>query len=90
MAEMTAADAIRIINKAKSYVGQPDDYCSINLTVLEKEQIAALIQQQAQTIEQLKCCGNCINWRNGNVMQCMLTYRVINSKGKCDEWQGVE
>ena len=63
MAEMTVADAIRIINKAKSYVGQPDDYCSINLTVLEKEQIAALIEQQAVEIERLRLYRGCLDCR---------------------------
>lgn len=80
MAEITAAEAIAWLTEDKAF-GQE---------CYSRKQIAALIEQQQQQIEQLKCCGNCINWRNGNVMQCMLTYRVINSKGKCDEWQGVE
>ena len=80
MAEMTAAEAIAWLTEDKA-LGQE---------CYSRKQIAALIEQQQQQIEQLKCCGNCGNWRNGNVMQCMLTYRVINSNGKCDEWQGVE
>ena len=51
MAEMTAAEALEIINSAKSYLGQPNDYCSINLTVEQKDQIAALIEQQVAEIE---------------------------------------
>ena len=82
MAEMTAAKANELLIL---YSESP-----FLLTCTQSDEIAALIEQQQQQIEQLKCCGNCINWRNGNVMQCMLTYRVINSKGKCDEWQGVE
>ena len=86
MAEMTAAEAIRIINKAKSYVGQPDDYCSINLTVLEKEQIAALIEQQAQTIEALKLCWNC---RHIEADRCNKHNRLVDfpMREKCDQWQ---
>ena len=77
MAEMTAAEAIAWLTEDKAF-GQE---------CYSRKQIAALIEQQQQQIEQLKCCGNCINWRNGNIMQCMLTYKVIGHKGKCDQWQ---
>ena len=79
MAEMTAAEAIAWLTEDKAF-GQE---------CYSRKQIAQLIEQQQQQIEQLECCGNCINWRNGNVMQCMLTYKVIGHKGKCDNWEGV-
>ena len=86
MAEMTAAEAVRIINSAKSYLGQPDDYCSINLTVSEKEQIAAIIEQQAATIEAMKLCWNCkfIEADRCNKHNCLIDYPM---RDKCDNWQ---
>lgn len=77
---MTAVEAIAWLTEDKAF-GQE---------CYSRKQIAQLIQQQQQQIEQLKCCGNCINWRNGNIMQCMLTHKVIGHKGKCDEWQAME
>lgn len=35
----------------------------------------------------LQCCGNCADWRNGNIMQCMITGSVVNSLYKCDQWR---
>lgn len=77
MAEMTASEAIHRL------------FATIFIEDETRRKIAALLESQQRTIEALKCCGNCINWRNGNVMQCMLTYKVIGHKGKCDNWEGV-
>lgn len=51
---MDAKRAIEIISLAKSYMGQPDDYCSINLSVDDKNEIAALIERQQAEIAKLK------------------------------------
>ena len=92
MAEMTAKQAIAVLhnNQYQKHIANGEyDYIH-PLTDAECKGIESLIQQQQQQIERLKCCGNCINWRNGNIMQCMLTYKVIGHKGKCDEWQAME
>ena len=81
MVEMTAAEAIAWLTEDKAF-GQ-ERY--------SHKQIAALLEQQTQTIEQLKCCGNCRyyepyrRWCDTKTTPVQTT----NPTGKCDKWQGV-
>ena len=59
-------------------------------------QIAALLESQQQTIEALKCCGNCRNWyllaESSEVIKyCNLKHgeNYTFRTDKCDKWEGV-
>ena len=85
MAEMTAAEAIAWLTEDKAF-GQE---------CYSRKQISALIEQQAQTIEQLKCCGNCGNWEQFDEFGSEKNHNCIANKkltwrerfDKCDKWE---
>ena len=81
MAEMTAAEA-------KQLLRNPFDKKPRLLEVWSDKmnQIAALIQQQAATIEALKLCWNCkfIEADRCNKHNCLVDYPM---RDKCDNWQ---
>ena len=64
MAEMTASEAIAALhnNQYQKHIGNGEyDYIH-PLTDAACKGIESLIQQQQQTIEAMKCCGNCRYW----------------------------
>lgn len=66
MAEMTASEAVELLT-AKATIPQdindsPFFSAYIRIKVDKASAIATLVEQQAQTIERLKCCGNCRYW----------------------------
>ena len=63
-------------------------YQDVNVGLCEEH--FAVIKSQRAEIESLKCCGNCNSWRNGNVMQCMVTGAVRSNYNKCDKWEGLK
>ena len=77
MAEMTWHEAI---NKLKTSVAD------FELELDELHEIAALIQQQAQTIEKLKLCWNC---KCIEADRCNKHNRLIDfpTREKCADWQ---
>lgn len=38
------------------------------------------------TIENLKCCGNCIHSTIGKKLKCIAGYNPKGSFARCDEW----
>lgn len=79
MAEMTVADAVKLLN---DFIND-DDLPSRN----EFMQISALLESQQQTIEKLKCCGNCEQLIFGRL--CEVNCDERNRKDKCNKWEGV-
>ena len=76
MAEMTAEKAVEWLTSDKAF-GQE---------CYSRKQIAALIEQQAATIEALKLCWNCkfIEADRCNKHNCLVDYPM---RDKCDNWQ---
>ena len=70
--------------------------CYKTKTEIELEQqLAALIEQQAQEIERMKCCGNCkyfgIAWAYEET-KCYAGHwtQGVEITSKCDQWQQVK
>ena len=74
MAEMTAQEAIEYIKKAKSQL------------LWNPCEVIKFIQQQAQTIESLKCCDNCTSFNRELSNKC----NTRNEKFSCDKWEGLK
>ena len=85
MAEMTAAEVVAWLTEDKAF-GQE---------CYSRKQIAQLIEQQQQKIEQLKCCGNCGNWEQFDEFGSEKIHNCIANKkltwrerfDKCDKWE---
>lgn len=80
---MTAAEAIELLkNRTPAWLGPAMFY----ITERESQRIAALIEQQAQTIEALKLCWNC---RHIEADRCNKHNRLVDfpMREKCDQWQ---
>ena len=79
MAEMTAAECLKLCS------GWEDEQLPY-ITGKQLTQIAALIEQQAQTIEALKLCWNC---RHIEADRCNKHNRLVDfpMREKCDQWQ---
>ena len=83
MAEMTAAEhAIHVLKLSIQYNNDADpDDCRLALQVIE---------QQAQTIEKLKCCGNCKHQNyDGMDYGCDIVLKEYY-QNKCDKWEGLK
>ena len=82
MAEMTASEAIRILTELAHHLTQVKRGGSS----LDLGEIAALIQQQAQTIEKLKLCWNC---KYIEADRCNKHNRLIDfpTREECADWQ---
>ena len=79
MAEMTAAE-VKELFESQSFDG--------TISNQESEGIWSLIQQQQQQIEAMKCCGNCVNWRNRpEKMSCKIHEIDVAQWCRCGEWQ---
>ena len=76
MSEMTVNEAKELLSAFGNFCGK-DTVPGKNL-----QQIAALLESQAQTIEKLKCCGNC----KFDDSYCPATAEIINDK--CNAWEG--
>ena len=101
MAEMTAAEALGILGGSEKPPQSEQELitsiiagmtrgekCFVLLWDSERAQIAALIHQQQQIIEALKCCGNCINWINRpEKMSCKVHEMDVAQWCRCGEWQ---
>ena len=80
MTEMTAREAIKLLKR------QDSKY----LIDYQLHQIAAFIEQQAQTIEKLKCCGNCKHQNyDGMDYGCDIVLKEYY-QNKCDKWEGLK
>lgn len=92
MAEMTASEAIELLttkaNIPQDIKDSPFFSVYIRIKVDKADQIAAILQQQAQIIEAMKCCGNCINWINRpEKMSCKVHEMDVAQWCRCGEWQ---
>ena len=82
---MTAAEAIAWLTADKA-LGQE---------CYSRKQIAKLIEQQQQKLEQLKCCGNCGNWEqfdefgSEKIHNCTANKKLTWRErfDKCDKWE---
>ena len=101
MAEMTAREAIAVLhnNQYQKHIANGEyDYIH-PLTDAECKGIESLIQQQAQTIEAMKCCGNCEHFETVcGEGKCFVDcdkpawrfdkkVKYADGTGKCDKWQ---
>ena len=88
MAEMTAEEAKIFIAQELKALSGPEGCC---VQTMQRNQtkknnlrgLAALIEQQAATIEAMKCCGNCKHY----VQHCQEGYK---SYEQCECWEQVK
>ena len=74
MAEMTVAEAVEMSKH------------EVSLFMKRRCEIAALLESQQQTIEAMKCCGNCKNY-DYKWNDCPMRWE--DKMTKCDKWEGV-
>lgn len=84
MAEMTAAEAVALLRTTVA---------DFEIELEQCHEIAALIEQQAATIEALKCCGNCRQQDGNPYFECAyMDVESYNESGcrRCSEWEQVK
>lgn len=81
---MTVAEAKDLLSAFGALCGK-DTVPAKNL-----QQIAALLESQQQTIDGLKCCGNCAKWLGLYGAHCRLNMSgpIKHQSDKCDLWEG--